>query len=69
MVEFEIGDMVIYQRCRVCREKFTLLEMESHVYTHYNYCKYGHYEEFDIGDPRWPECMAERHDLFPVEGG
>lgn len=37
------------------------------LYEKYNYCKYGHYEEFDVGDSRWPECMAERLDLFPLE--
>lgn len=64
-----MNDLIILQRCRVCREQFELntIEYDHHLYTHYNYCKHGHYEEFDIGDPRWPECMAERHDLFPVE--
>lgn len=62
------GDvMKFFQECRVCRKKMLLEDMRAHSYEHYNYCKYGHYEEFDIGDPRWPECMAERHDLFPVE--
>ena len=54
----------VLQRCRVCREKIEISEMESHLYSHYNYCKYGHYEEFELDDPRWPECMAEKPNLW-----
>ena len=60
--------MIVLQRCRICNDKFEVgNEMDMHMFDHYNYCKYGHYEEFDVGDPRWPECMAERHDLFPID--
>ncbi len=60
--------MMVMQKCPICRQNVEIgAEWEKHEYNHYNYCKYGHYEEFDLGDARWPECMAERHDLFPVE--
>ena len=58
------NDVVVLARCRVCRSKQRLgEEMEQHLYSHYNYCEYGHYEQFEIGDPDWPRCKNEEaHD-------
>lgn len=57
-----MADMVVLARCRVCRTKVEIgPEMEKHLYAHYNYCEYGHYEEFEVGDPRWPKCMNEMY--------
>ncbi len=60
-------DITVLRRCTICRDKWPIEDIEKHMYAHYNYCKYGHYEEFEVGDPRWPECMNERDDLFPRE--
>ena len=54
------GKRVIFtQRCRVCRNKIELDKMEQHLYEHYNYCMYGHYEEFELYDGSWPKCKNE----------
>jgi hypothetical protein len=53
-------DLLVMQKCRVCRERVAIgIMMDQHLYEHYNYCKYGHYEEFDLDDPNWPKCKNE----------
>lgn len=57
-----MANMIVLARCRVCRTKIPIGdEMENHLYSHYNYCEHGHYEEFDFGDPNWPKCKDEMY--------
>lgn len=50
-------------RCPVCFVDYELTEFDKHLYSHYNYCEYGHYEEFDLYDPRWPKCKNENMEI------
>ena len=60
-----ITNMDVMQKCPICRNRVKIgNEWEMHMYDHYNYCKYGHYEEHEVGDSRWPECMNEKPHLW-----
>jgi hypothetical protein len=53
--------MNITQRCPIagCFVRVSLSAFDKHMLNHYNYCEYGHYEEFDLDDPTWPKCKNE----------
>lgn len=57
----------VFQKCRVCRNRIPIAEMKLHLYSHYNYCEYGHYEEFDLDDDSWPKCKNENYDMIALD--
>lgn len=56
-----VKTLSIMKRCPIegCYQRVAVQDMESHLYGHYNFCKYGHYEEFELFDPNWPKCKNE----------
>ena len=56
----DIPRIEILKKCPICFRRVSIgWDYERHQYAHYNYCEYGHYEEFEVGDPRWPKCKNE----------